>query len=140
MLVLTRAAPGPFSESQIDFVQTFADQAVIAIENVRLFEAEQQRTHELTESLEQQTATAEVLRVISSSHGDLQPVFESILANAMSVCEANSDILPLGRRRIPYRCDARHADCLRRNNAGVTFRPQSESPLGRMRRPKQSSN
>ena len=64
VLVLTRAAPGPFSKSQIDLVQTFADQAVIAIENVRLFEAEQQRTHELTESLEQQTAMAEVLRVI----------------------------------------------------------------------------
>src|SRR6202040_2815958 len=69
-------------------VTTFADQAVIAIENVRLFEAEQERTRELSEALEQQTATSEVLRVISSSPGELKPVFASILANATQICEA----------------------------------------------------
>src|SRR5262249_1175306 len=74
---------------QIALLQTFADQAVIAIGNVRLFEAEQQRTRELAESLEQQAAASEVLRVISNSPGDLQPVFEAILTNATRLCEAS---------------------------------------------------
>src|SRR5262249_14220115 len=78
----------PFSEKQIALVETFADQAVIAIENVRLFEAEQARTRELSESLEQQTATSEVLKVISSSPGELEPVFEAMLANAVRICGA----------------------------------------------------
>ena len=77
-----------FSDRQIELVKAFADQAVIAIENVRLFEAEQQRTRELSESLEQQTATSEVLKVISSSPSELNPVFEAILENATRICGA----------------------------------------------------
>src|SRR6185312_16406971 len=95
VFTLQRAAVRPFTEKQIKLVETFADQAVIAIENARLFEAEQQRTHELTESLEQQTATSEVLQVISSSPGDLQPVFKSILENATRICQAKFGILVL---------------------------------------------
>jgi two-component system NtrC family sensor kinase len=95
VLVLHRAAVRPFTEKQIKLVETFADQAVIAIENTRLFEAEQERTRELTESLQQQTATSEVLRVISTSPSELEPVFGAILANGARLCEASFGILAL---------------------------------------------
>jgi two-component system, NtrC family, sensor kinase len=87
-LVVRRTEARAFSTKQIELAATFADQAVIAIENVRLFEEVQARTRELSEALEQQTATSEVLRVISSSPGELQPVFEAMLANATRLCEA----------------------------------------------------
>jgi GAF domain-containing protein/ActR/RegA family two-component response regulator len=90
-----KAEPVPFSERQIQLLTTFADQAVIAIENVRLFDEVQARTRELSESLEQQTATSEVLRVISSSPGDLEPVFETMLAKATRVCETKFGVLYL---------------------------------------------
>ena len=133
VLVVTRSTVRPFTEKQIELIATFADQAVIAIENVRLFEAEQQRTQELTESLEQQTATSDVLQVISSSPGDLNPVFQTILANATRICEANFANI--------YRWDGSGLSLVATQNTPLAYvearrrlpmRPDPKTPGGRM--------
>jgi GAF domain-containing protein len=92
-IAVTRVQPGTFAGHHVQLLRTFADQAVIAIENARLFEEVQARTQELTMSLEQQTATSEVLSVISSSDGDLVPVFDAMLGKAMQLCGADFGVL-----------------------------------------------
>ena len=120
VLFLTRIKVESFTQQQIELVETFADQAVIAIENVRLFDEVQARTAELSEALEQQTATSEVLQVISSSPGDLEPVFQAMLANAIRICDAKMGFLfrsegDAFRTVALYGVPPEHADERRRN-------------------------
>jgi GAF domain-containing protein len=122
-MFLSRAKVEPFTEQQIELVTTFADQAVIAIENTRLLNELRQRTADLSESLEQQTATSDVLKVISSSPGDLQPVFSAILKSAARLCDASFGNL--------YRCDGNDLRLIATYNTPVAFvEARSRSPLG----------
>jgi GAF domain-containing protein len=138
LLVLHRAAVRPFTDKQIKLVETFADQAVIAIENARLFDAEQQRTRELTESLEQQTATSKVLQVISSSPGELQPAFATILENATRICEAGFGTLLLYDGKA-FRTVAYHnvPSAFIEQDRGNLIVPPADSTLGRLKKTKQ---
>src|SRR5262245_23176856 len=92
-IIIYRQEVRPSTDKQIELASNFANEAVIAIENTRLLNELRQRTDDLTESLEQQTATSEVLQVISSSPGELAPVFEAMLANATRICEAKFGVL-----------------------------------------------
>ena len=140
VIMLMRPDARPFTDKQIELATTFADQAVIAIENVRLFDEVQARTRELSEALEQQTATSEVLQVISSSPGELKPVFETMLANAVRICGANFGNLWL-REGEAFRVVAMHgaptshAEWLRREPV-VLDHPHT--PLGRVAKTKEA--
>jgi signal transduction histidine kinase len=132
-IAVARSESGYFPERQVELLHTFADQAVIAIENVRLFDEVQARTRELTEALEQQTATSEVLQVISSSPGELEPVFETMLASAVRICDAKFGTLYL-RAGDAFQAVAIHnappAYAAARRRGPV--RPLSDAPLGRL--------
>ena len=136
IVLVVRSQVRPFSEKQIELVESFADQAVIAIENVRLFEAEQQRSRELSEMLEQQTATSEVLRVIGSSPGDLQAVFDTMLAKASELCQASYGVMWLREEEDAFRAAALHGDLPQAYRdqwrSGTRFRPGPEVLLSRV--------
>src|SRR5262249_8983616 len=138
VLIVNRTVVRPFTNKQIELVETFADQAVIAIENVRLFDEVQERTRQLSESLEQQTASSEVLQVISSSPGELEPVFQVMLANATHLCGAKFGTLYL-RDGDAFRAVAFHnappAFVEERKRAPI--HPGPHSGLGRALRTKQ---
>ena len=106
VITIRRTDARPFTDRQIELLKTFADQAVIAIENARLFEAEQARTRELTDALDQQTATSQVLGVISTSPGNLEPVFQAMLANAVRLCAAKFGTLWLAEGGDSFRSAA----------------------------------
>src|SRR6266540_45616 len=134
VLALTRSQVQPFSDREIELVTTFADQAVIAIENVRLFDEVQARTRELSEALEQQTATSEVLQVISSSPGELEPVFQTLLAKATRLCEASYGALWLSEGdafRTAALYGALPAAYLERLRPGTLFHPGPDVTLAR---------
>ena len=128
VIVLLRSTVRAFTDKQIELAETFADQAVIAIENVRLF-------NETKEALEQQTATSEVLKVISSSRGELEPVFNAMLANATRICEATfGNLLMLEGtifRGVAVHSTQSYAD-YRRRNPVLDLRDNPGIPLDRL--------
>ena len=134
---LQRIGVRPFTAKQIELAETFADQAVIAIENVRLFDEVQARTRELSEALEQQKATSEVLEVISSSPGELEPVFEATLARATRLCGAEFGVLNLDDGNILRMAAVYNVPPALAATQNVPFRVHPQSGQAEIRRTKQ---
>jgi GAF domain-containing protein len=135
-----RRSAEAFTDRQVELVQNFAAQAVIAIENTQLLNELRQRTDDLTESLDQQTATSEVLRVISNSPGELRPVFETMLENATRICEAKFGVLQLyedGGYRIGATHNAPPAFAEAMAQREPIFRPNPQHWLARVAAAKQ---
>jgi GAF domain-containing protein len=130
---LARQDVRPFTDEQITLVKNFAAQAVIAIENARLLNELRQRTTDLTEALEQQSATSDLLQVISGSPGNLEPVFQAMLENAVAICGANFGNMFLYeddafRTGAMYNAPEAYANA----RTGAPFHPPSDSGLGRL--------
>ena len=133
VITIYRQEVRPFTDKQIALVQYFANQAVIAIENTRLLNELRERTADLTELLERQTATSEVLQIISSSPGDVEPVFQAMLENAVRICDATFGNI--------YRWDGENLHLVAANKtpgsfvqtrASIGLHPGANDPVGRM--------
>src|SRR5262249_9408080 len=136
IIAIFRQEVRPFTDKQIALLTSFASQAVIAIENTRLLNELRQRTDDLSEALEQQTATSEVLKVISRSPGQLEPVFQAMLANATHICGAEFGLLQLEDGELSRIAAAYNVPPALAATQNVPFRIHPKSGLAEIRRTK----